>query len=291
MRSARGVLVLVLGLGLAGVAPVVAQSEPRAPQEQGELRLLTYNVHGLPAPITGDDTLARQDAISPRLKPFDVVGIQEDFMPDGHARLMRHVTQSTRQRFKTALSGRFYGSGLTLLARPRVVARRRAHYTTFHGVVRHGSDGLASKGFHMLRLTLAPGAEVDIYNSHMDAGGAPGDQAARATQVAHITSAMQTASRGRAIVFLGDTNLKPRRGQDAETVGRWLRTTQLTCACRPTRKTCCARIDRILYRSGAGLRLSVKRWGVAPGFVDAKNRPLSDHEPIQAVLRWRRTPL
>lgn len=289
MRSARGVV--VLGLGLAGVAPALAQSTPRAPTREGALRVLTYNVHGLPAPITGDDTLARQDAIGPRLKPFDVVGIQEDFMPDGHARLMRGVTQPTRQRFQAALSGRVYGSGLTLLARPRVVARHSNHYTTFHGLFRHGSDGMASKGFQMLRLRLAGGVEVDVYNSHMDAGGARGDQVARATQVAQITSAMQTVSAGRAVVFLGDTNLESRRGQDVKTLGRWLRTTRLACACRPTRKTCCGRIDRILYRSGAGVRLSVKRWGVAPGFVDAKRRPLSDHAPIQAVLRWRRRPL
>jgi endonuclease/exonuclease/phosphatase family metal-dependent hydrolase len=258
--------------------------------QEGRLEVLSYNVHGLPGLITGDDTLARQTAISARLNAFNVVGLQEDFSDAGHARLLAKVTHTSRVRFADTVKGRFYGSGLTFLARPPASGRRGEHYRTFHGVMSAGSDGLASKGFQCVRLRIAPGVELDVYNSHLDAGGSAGDQRARAEQVAHITSAMQIHSRGRAVLFVGDTNLKARRGLDAQTLRRWLKTTGLRCACGVAQKSCCGRIDRILVRSGVGLRLSVKRWSVL-NWRDSRGRSLSDHDPIHATLRWRRGPI
>lgn len=273
-------LTLAATLGLAG-------AQDRAAAHEGRLRVLTYNVHGLPAFITGDDTLARQRLIAPHLEPYDVVGLQEDFMSEGHALLVGPTRHPIRLRFAEALEGRVYGAGLTLLAR----RGQRVDQGTWHDGTAAGlDDSLASKGFQWVRLTLAPGVEVDVYNSHLDAGGNRADQAARAVQVRALTEAMQTASRGRAVVFLGDTNLKP-RGQDRETLRAWLAATGLRCACRASREACCARIDRILVRSGVGVELTVDSWGVEPGFTDAAGAPLSDHAPIGAVLRWRRRPL
>jgi endonuclease/exonuclease/phosphatase family metal-dependent hydrolase len=149
---------------------------------------------------------------------------------------------------------------------------------------------LASKGFQRVRLELAPGVELDVYNSHLDASGGDADQAARASQVTHLIQSMTTTSAGRAILFLGDTNLKPRRGRDAKTLRRWFEATGLRCACLASRKTCCARIDRVLYRSGYGLTLKAAAWGVAPGF-SWQGKPLSDHDPIHVRLRWKRRAL
>lgn len=286
MRAAVGLA--AAGVALALLAPAAGA---RAPEGEGRLRILTYNVHGLPAFVTGDDTLARLAAIGPRLEPFDVVGLQEDFMDEGHA-LLVGASARTRLRFDAlAADDRVFGSGLTCVTRLRVVFQHHEHFGAFHGRLSDANDGLASKGFQLVRLELAPGAELDVYNSHLDAGGAEGDQAARAEQVAQLVRAMRERSGDRAIVFLGDTNLGAARGRDPDTLARWLRATGLACACAAARPTCCGRIDRILVRSGAGLELSVEGWGVAPGFVDERGRGLSDHEPIQAELRWRRMPL
>jgi len=171
-----------------------------------------------------------------------------------------------------------------------VVFTATEHYRTFHGQMSAGNDGLASKGFQLLRLELAPGVEVDVYNSHLDAGGSRGDQAARADQVAQLTDAMLRHSAGRAVVFVGDTNLG-NRGTDQEVMARWLEVTGLACSCAAVRSECCGRIDRIFYRSGGGLELTVEDWGVAPGFKDEQGVDLSDHEPLRAALRWRRLPL
>lgn len=261
-------------------------------QETGRLSVLSYNVHGLPSFITGDDTPGRQRLISPLLEPFDVIGVQEDFTEDGHALLLGESSHASRARFADVLGERIYGSGLTFLARARVVLTATEHYRTFHGQLTAGNDGLASKGFQLLRLELAPGVEVDVYNSHLDAGNSQGDQQARAEQVAQLTDAMLRLSAGRAIVFVGDTNLHATRlDLDRETTARWLEATGLGCACAAVRSECCARIDRVLYRGGGGVELEAETWGVAPGFKDAQGVDLSDHEPIRVDLRWRRQPL
>ncbi len=289
MRAAPRALVLAAAAALAAGSLPAAGAGPWA--DEGRLTLLTYNVHGLPSFVTGDDTLARQAAIAPLLEAFDVVGLQEDFMDEGHALLAGASSRAPLRFAALAADDRFYGSGLTVLSRVAVVHERAEHYETYHGRLAAGSDGLASKGFQLARVALAPGVEVDVYNSHLDAGGAEGDQAARAEQVAHLTRAMRERSVGRAVVFLGDTNLGAARGRDPETLARWLSATGLACACLAARETCCGRIDRVLVRGGAGVDLEVTAWGVAPGFVDAQGRPLSDHEPLRVEVRWRRAPL
>ena len=252
----------------------------------GELEVVSYNVHGLPGLVTGDDTLARLKAIGPKLEPFAIVGLQEDFVPEGHPLLERPNTFPARARFDAALAGRVYGSGLCCFARAKVLSTYTEHFRSFNGVFDGANDGLASKGFLLQRLELAPGVELDVYTSHLDAGGGREDAAARADQVTQLIRAMQTRSAGRAVLFLGDTNLKAKHELDARTLARWQKATGLRCACLASQAECCGRIDRVFVRSGAGLALEVRGWGVAPGFTDAKGQQLSDHEPIRATLRW-----
>lgn len=274
MRFVVAAVFLAAGLGWA-----------QAPAT-GELEVLSYNVHGLPAPITGDDTLARLKAIGPKLEAFGVVGLQEDFLPDGHPLLDAGNRFPRRERFTDTLEGRVYGSGLACFARARVLEVYREPFRAFHGVLAAGSDGLASKGFLLVRLELRPGVELDVYVSHLDAGNAEEDAAARADQVRQVRESLETRSKGRAVVFLGDTNLKAKLPRDARTLASWLEASGLRCACLARRETCCGRIDRILIRGGAGLQLEVQDWGEAPGFTDGAGRPLSDHAPLRARLKW-----
>jgi len=280
MTRALGSVILLALLASASAAQDAA----------GELEVLSYNVHGLPGFITGDDTLARQRAIGPRLEAFALVALQEDFLSEGHRLLAAARTHPQQLRFSRALQDRVYGSGLSLLSRHPLRARHEEHYRAFNGVLSAGSDGLASKGFQLARIELAPGVELDVYNTHLDAGGGRCDAAARASQVAQLTSAIHTRSRGRAVLLVGDTNLEPTRERDAETLTRLQRATGLRCACLVARQRCCGRIDRILLRSGAGLDLSVRRWKVDQ-WRDRSGRPLSDHAPLRATLGWRRGPL
>jgi len=104
------VRLLLTILAAGGAAPACAEkgadSADTGPTE-GALRALTYNVHGLPPELTGDDTAARMAQIAPLLDGFDVVGLQEDFDDDNHATLAASSRHLSQVRFAEALEDRF----------------------------------------------------------------------------------------------------------------------------------------------------------------------------------------
>lgn len=292
MISARilwtGALFCALALGAhAGSesAPLPPGSSPTA----GRFTALSYNVYGLPWFLTRDATLARLRRIAPRLGAYDVVALQEDFLDDGHALLVGASNHATRLRFATAGPGRVYGSGLTLLARARMLTHHHEPYRHCNGRLNGSSDCFATKGLQMVRLRLAPGAEVDVYNSHLEAGRGPADVAARAGNVAQIIAAMRMLSAGRAIVFLGDTNLRPGDPGDRPLIRDWTQQLSLRDACAELRCPEPGLVDRVYLRDGARLRLTVDSWSdESRAFLDDDGVPLSDHRPIVVGIAWQR---
>ena len=67
----------------------------------------------------------------------------------------------------------------------------------------------------MWRLDIGEGVELDVYNTHLEAGGSDEDALARSNQVDQIIAAMERWSQGRPILFMGDTNC---HGDDPEDV-------------------------------------------------------------------------
>ena len=67
-------MVTIVILTLLGCSDTESKAEPTS----GTLSVLTYNIHGLPPEVTGDDTTGRIAQITPLLSDYDVVGLQED---------------------------------------------------------------------------------------------------------------------------------------------------------------------------------------------------------------------
>jgi len=256
----------------------------------GTFTALTYNVHGLPDFVTGDDTGSRMEQIAPMLDSFHIAGLQEDFDARWHALLDEAASHDARRWFGEVPQGRFYGSGLFMLSVFPETHYAATRYDTCHGTSTGASDCLAAKGFQLLRVDLGGGAEVDVYNSHLEAGSGEDDVAARARHVEQLIESMTDASAGRAILFLGDTNLQAHNEADAPLLDRWIQTVGLTDACEEVDCPEPGRIDRILYRDGAGVDLEATSWAVEERFVDGEGQALSDHEAISASFRWDRMP-
>lgn len=252
----------------------------------GTLTFLTYNVHGLPAIITGDDTTARTTAIAPLLNAFDVVGLQEDFLAENHAILENASTHSVKAWFSEIETTQIYGSGAAVFANLVEVERYTEYYTACNGTFDAGSDCLSSKGFLMLRLELTPGVEIDIYDTHLDAGGGSADDDARTVQVNQLIASMTTRSAGRAIVFMADTNLEASDPNEGPTLARFLSEAGLTDACAAVSCAEDDHIDRILFRASATVALTAETWTNEPGFFDGSGTPLSDHPAISVRFRW-----
>jgi len=252
----------------------------------GDFSVLTYNVHGLPPEITGDDTAARMVDIGPLLDAYDIVGLQEDFDDDNHATLMDGRFHQTQRRFADKLEDRLYGSGLAVLADMAEQGHQHEHFDDCNGVFDGSSDCLASKGFQAVRLTFGGEAEFDLYNTHLEAGGGDEDDAARATQVDQILEMMTTWSDGRAIVFVGDTNLDVGDEDDDPLLDAIMETPGLTDACEAVGCDEPDHIDRIFFRSGGGVSIEVTEWSVEGQFVDGDGVDLSDHPAVAARVQW-----
>jgi endonuclease/exonuclease/phosphatase family metal-dependent hydrolase len=253
---------------------------------EGSLSVLTYNVHGLPAAITGDDTTARMGEIAPRLETWDILGIQESFDPDNHDILTGESSHDTRLWFGDMLPERFYGSGLAVLARAALVDHQHTHYSTCNGITDSSSDCLASKGFQAVRLQMGT-STIDVYNTHLEAGGGTADNESRQTHIDEVLASINGWSAGHAIVFTGDFNLRPSDPDDLPLIEQLLDQGGLSDSCSAMGCDESDHIDQILFRSSDSLTLEVTAWtNRATNFIDGGGVDLSDHPAISSSFAW-----
>lgn len=279
-------MLLLLAFACAPDAPEATASEPAT---SGEFSALTYNVHGLPDVITGTDGAARMAGIAPLLPAYDLIGLQESF-DEGLQQAVTADCDHPTQLWSDEKLGadRAYGNGLALLSRLEAVEDVAVFYSTCHGLVDGASDCLASKGFQVLRVRVG-GRELDIYNTHHEAGGGEADDAARAVQVDEVIAHMDSWSAGRAVLYLGDSNLRPSEAPDAALLDRYF-AAGLSDACTLVGCAEPDHIDRFLLRDGDDLTLRVTAWSNEPQFVDAAGEPLSDHPAIAVTIGWDAAP-
>ncbi|MFT5431403.1 MAG: endonuclease/exonuclease/phosphatase family metal-dependent hydrolase [Myxococcota bacterium] len=259
----------------------------------GTLSILTYNVAGLPGLVSQSRPKQNTPKIAPRLGNYDVAVVQEDFCY--HAALdagAPHAFRSVPEHFPgcTIFAGpnKDMGDGLNRFSHTATTAVERHDWTACNGTFSCGTDCMAPKGFTRAVHQVAPGVEVDIYNLHMDSGTCDGDITARQAQFAQLVSVIERDSAGRAVIVAGDTNFSADIPTDVETYRAGLRRAGLSDACEVTGCKV-ALLDRIMVRSSPTVRLTVSAWNVPSGFTDHRGRPLSDHAPVAANVRWSRT--
>jgi hypothetical protein len=276
-RSAAGV-VAALGLAVCCVAEP-ARADPAPVPGAVELRVVTYNTHGLPAWIAGDDPERRFPLIGRLLDAYDLAVVQEDFY--FHELLLGAITLPLRARGNES-------SGLTTLARlpaASLVETEAEPYGTCSGWILGANDCLADKGFLRTRVALPNGARVDFVNTHLDAGGADADRAARRAQLAILAGRLRRASADVPLVVGGDLNLHHDHPADRALLDEFAARLGLAdSGARPAPDSGWRRIDYLLYRSSPDIALEVLEAGMAAEFVH-EGAPLSDHPALWARLR------
>jgi endonuclease/exonuclease/phosphatase family metal-dependent hydrolase len=250
-----------------------------------ELRLLTYNTHGLPGWIAMDAPERRFPAIGARTNRYDVALLQEDF---AHHDLLQQgarqplVLRGNRSRMPACPV--CSGAGLTTLLRPGVVAgvedSRAAPYGVCAGWLGGMNDCLATKGFLRTRLRLAHGPTLHVVNTHLDAGLGEADRGARAHQLDILAATLEDEAAGEALVVAGDLNLARHDAGDRALLDGFARRLGLRdTGARAAPGTGWPRIDYVLVRSGTDTRVTVLEAGEDEGFVQ-DGRPLSDHPAL-----------
>jgi endonuclease/exonuclease/phosphatase family metal-dependent hydrolase len=177
----------------------------------GRLTVLTYNVAGLPDAVSRRTPSVSMPLIGRRLDAYELVFVQEDF---AHSDLLAAAAHHPH-RSRNEARGFGLGDGLTMFSARPLAALEREPWSVCNGLLHSGSDCLTPKGFTRTTVELAPGAPVDLYNLHMDAGRAPADRAARLAQAQQLVAAIARHSADRAVIVAGDTNLRPGRDDEA----------------------------------------------------------------------------
>jgi endonuclease/exonuclease/phosphatase family metal-dependent hydrolase len=248
----------------------------------GRLRVLTYNVAGLPEGISRSSPLANHPLIGERLNQYDLALVQEDF---AYARELREKIGLPYQSQPFVREQRVdFGDGLSVFSRFHFPEPRRTPWSSCHGITGHFFDCLTPKGFSVTTLELGHGVPLDVWNVHLDAGFSAGDRAARASQLEQLAAAVRLHSSDRALIVAGDFNLS---SAELDQLRLFQRATATRDACRATRCPQPWRIDRVLFRPSKALPLAAARWRLPPGFVDARGAPLSDHAPVAVDFSWR----
>jgi endonuclease/exonuclease/phosphatase family metal-dependent hydrolase len=285
---------LAAAFALATVS-VAASPAARAEPASVELRVVTYNTHGLPSWIAGDEPERRFPEIARRLQGYDVALLQEDFAYHEPLRagLPGFVLErGNESRFRGSLFCALAcdGSGLTFatrLPRSALVELDSVAYLACSGWVGGANDCLATKGFQHARLLLPGGLELHLVNTHLDAGRAPADRAARRTQLERLRRRLERTAAGAALVLGGDLNLDAADPRDAALRDEFARALGLAdTGAAPAPGGPWRRLDYLYRRDGAAVLVQVLEAGEAREFSDGA-RPLSDHPALSVRLRVR----
>ncbi|MFI1988468.1 jacalin-like lectin [Actinoplanes sp. NPDC020271] len=267
----------------------------------GTLKVLSYNIAGLPDILSSADTdrATSTTAIGQRISGYDLIQVQEDF--NYHA----YLYAADDHAYRTPTSGGAgIGSGLNTLS-------AYAYDTDDFERVRWNScqvdsgDCLTPKGFTFMRVRLAEGVYVDYYNLHTNAGTNAGDLASRADNLNQLTTFIGSHSNGNAVVVMGDTNTRYTRSGD--TIADFVAANGLTDAwvqlerggVPPAKGSdpllcsddTCEVVDKVLYRSSRFVTLNATSYhNEHASFLNSDGLMLSDHDPVSAGLTWTANP-
>jgi endonuclease/exonuclease/phosphatase family metal-dependent hydrolase len=251
-----------------------------------EVSVLTYNVHGLPGWMAGDEPERRLPRVLAKAVGFQVVLLQEDFAYRDLVAAERRQPEIFHGSGPAHPWPLFQGSGLTVLASlPAIGVPLRAAYGVCHGWLDAANDCFGNKGFLRVRLVLPNGTALDVWDTHLDAGPGPGDQAARTAQLERLAAAVERHSRDRAVLVGGDFNLDWDSPAERSLLERFAARLGLDFGARTPEGAWHSRLDYLLVRSGEQTDVEVLDAGMARGYVDDTGAPLSDHPPIEARLR------
>ncbi|MEU4040699.1 jacalin-like lectin [Streptomyces antibioticus] len=280
-----GVLALA-GLTATATAPAQAASDTAA--ASGSFDVLTYNVAGLPEGLSSGRPATNTPLISPRLAPYDIVNVQEDF--NYHAALYA----GDNHQYRTATSGGAgFGDGLNTLSHHPFQDFERVRWNDCTG-----TNCLTPKGFTLARVRLAEGVFVDVYNVHTNADASDAALAARRANIAQLSDFVRAHSSGNAVIVMGDTNTRYTRAGDtirtlADENGltdAWVRLVKggtrpaqgadaLLCPTTAPPDDCEV-VDKVLYRGGPLFSLTATRYhNEWASFLDSAGGNLSDHFP------------
>ena len=274
--------------------------------KSGTLRLIAYNVSGIP--FVGDfqgtvftTTNGRARRIGKLLNEtgVDFIGAEEDF--NAHKYLADEMTNYPYQSFTSG--GLAQGQGLNVFSAHPLYNVKRVVWNKRFGYVSAWMDKISNKGFLYSMMELSDGLFVHMIVVHMDAGDDPLSVRARADNFRQLAAFIgEELDDGRAVIVQGDFNFKFKHKLKDDMVGNLLEPTGLRDVWAEVYNGGIYDLsdpnfnfddpgddlDRILYRSGSDLKLTPVSKTVPP-LTGEKGERYSDHDPMRTEFKYTRT--
>lgn len=269
------------------------------PLENGVVKLLTYNVAGLPEKISSAKTKRFDSmlAIGERISSYDIVNVQEDFNYN------IQLYMNNKHPYKTSHRGRaLWGDGLNTFSNFPILKFKRVSWNKCNG-----TDCLTPKGFSLARINLAKDIIVDVYNVHATSGNSAPAAKARQRNLLQLADYICTHSVGRPLIVMGDFNARYQYHLDnmflflekTKLQDSWVST--ILQGYYPTVKDNFSfisdlditneieSIDKILFRNSPNLIFEPLTFDVVlEEFLNDKEEHLSDHLALTSTFRWKR---
>jgi hypothetical protein len=274
---------------------------PASASVSGSFQALTYNVAGLPEGLSQSMPERNTPLIGPLLNAYDLVLLQESWQtpdpnPSAPTRVYHEILVAASDLpYKSIPAPQPLGmdpdrpsallsDGLNMFSRFEFDAVTRVRWDT---CVDTASDCLAIKGFSATHMQLGPGAPVDVYDLHMEAGDSVEDDAARDRDIDQLLTFMANFSAGAAVIVGGDFNLHTDHEPASSQFQRLLTAAELRDACSTVACNRPGSIDKFLFRDSDRIKLSVDAWSSpTERFVTSEGEPLSDHDPVLVRFAW-----
>lgn len=280
---------------LIAIAVAMNVSSCKKKDSEKNIKVICYNVAGLPEIVSSSSPETYTSSISPLLNDFDVVHLQEDFCyNDSIILFATHPHQTNHMGCVPEGDGLF---GLSCFP--------------ISGVDRHawedctGADCLTPKGFYYSRIEVFDGQYVDFYNVHCNAGGSDESKEARRGNIRQLCTYMSQHSTGKPVIIMGDFNSRYTREGDTIRAfadmgfkDLWVELTRNGSVpqispdklddCDPNRtSSSCERVDKIFYRSTGDITIKPTLFQVDDSrfyYQGNDTLPLSDHWPLVAYF-------
>jgi endonuclease/exonuclease/phosphatase family metal-dependent hydrolase len=257
------------------------------------IRVICYNVAGLPEDFSSSSPETYTSSISSLLNDYAVVHLQEDFCYNDSTILYAEHPYSTDH-----LGCIPNGDGLFGLSCFPIT-----------GVDRHawnhctGADCFTPKGFYFSQIEILDGQKVDFYNVHCNAGGSEASKEARRGNIRQLCQYIDQHSQDNPIIIMGDFNSRYTREGDTIRAfmdmgfqDLWIELSRDGSVpdvspdklddCDPDRTGAnCERVDKIFYRSTADVQITPTLFQVDDSrfyYQGNDTLPLSDHWPLFA---------
>ncbi len=267
----------------------------------GEMKIITYNVAGLPIPkVFGDGRVVVKDTyeIGKQLSEsdFDLIGVQEDF--NFHFVLEKMIDR----KYKTFTSGGIpAGSGLNLFSKYPIYNVERYKWNKLFGIFDGAADELTPKGILKATIEIENGVYVDVYDIHADADDGEEDinsYIARMDNFKQLVKLINESSKDRAVIVMGDTNsiISKERSDSLYT------NLILPCGLKDAwtevvnkgdyenvdghRWNKYNSLDRVMYRNGGGVNFEALTHEYKTLNSENDGHSLSDHASAQVTLQY-----